>query len=99
MTGNPYTTSPKPYLEYWQKEGVDYIERRRDSEDCGATSPSLQDNPDGYPVFSQNDYHAMERPGEEKIITEKRLRAQWQRCMLAKGYSVSEEWMLLIDKF
>jgi hypothetical protein len=99
MTGNPYTSSPKPYLEYWQKEGVNYTERRRDSEDCGAISPSSRDKPDGYPVFSHNHYQAMERPGEEKIITEKRLRALWQRCMLAKGYSDSEEWMLLIDKF
>ncbi|MED5509001.1 MAG: hypothetical protein VX841_01770 [Pseudomonadota bacterium] len=60
---------------------------------------NLQDEPDRYPIFSQKDYQAQQRLGEEKFITEKRLRAEWQRCMLAKGYSVSEEWILLIDKF
>lgn len=90
---------PKPYLQYWMKDGISPEARRSDSENCGAMASNLQDEPDRYPIFSQKDYQAQQRPAEEKFITEKRLIAEWQRCMLAKGYSVSEEWILLIDKF
>lgn len=89
---------PKSYLEYWEKNGVKPSTRRDDSEACGAVDPRLQADPDGYPVFSNEDYQSMQHSGEDITITEKRLRAEWQRCMLDNGYIIQEEWMLLIDK-
>ncbi len=100
MTGNPFSTPPKSYLEYWERgEGGDSIDRRRDSIECGAVDHSLQKDPDGYPVFSGEDLEAVRRADEELIIAEKRLRADWQRCMINKGYTISEEWMLLTDDY
>jgi hypothetical protein len=90
---------PKSYLEYWVKNGIKPSTRRDDSVDCGALDPSLQTDPDGYPVFSIEDYQSMQHRGEDITITEKRIRAEWQRCMLEKGYTISEEWMLLTDKY
>lgn len=90
---------PKSYLENWEREGGDSIERRRDSIECGAVDNSLQKDPDGYPVFSDEDLEAVRRAGEELIIAEKRLRADWQRCMINRGYTISEKWMLLTDDY
>ncbi len=99
MTGNPFSTPPKSYLEYWQREGGDSHERRRASIECGAVDNSLQKDPDGYPVFSDEDIEAVRGSNEELIIAQKRLRADWQRCMINKGYTISEEWMLLTDDY
>lgn len=99
MTGNPFSKPPKSYLELWEREGGDYIERRRDSIECGAVDNSLQKDPDGYPVFSDADLETVRRADEDLIIAEKRLRADWQRCMINKGYTISEKWMLLTDDY
>ena len=92
---------PPPYLQYWEKEGdtMTLIERRQDSVSCGAIDLGNSRDPDGYPGFTQQELEAARHPGEELIIAEKRLRADWQRCMIKKGYYPTEHWLLLIDKY
>ncbi len=68
----------KPYLQYWEKEGITSSARQSDSRECGSTllpSAPGQDNI----VFNQKDMKYDEAAYD-------RARLAWQRCMIKKGY-------------
>lgn len=88
--------STKPYLQYWKKTGVTPEERRQDSVECGSIDPSHRREPDSEPHFTNEQINAEQLRGDQStIITEGRLRRDWQKCMIKKGYRCTEEWMLL----
>lgn len=71
---------PKPYLQYWEKEGMTAESRRQDSVRCGAADT------DHILGFGQNKIKAAQRPGETNNETDTRLLHDWQRCMIKQGY-------------
>ena len=71
--------SIKPYLAYWQKEGMTEEGRRRDSLECGGLNDSIQ-------FMGTRVLKAAQRPGETDEETETRLRQDWVACMREKGY-------------
>jgi len=75
-----YVKSIKPYIQYWEKEGLTVEKRRGDWVECGGSS-------DG----SFSPYIGLlnkERRPEEKdrSAAHDRLDNELQRCMLKKGY-------------
>ena len=74
-----YQKSIKPYIAYWQKEGVTEEERRRDSLECGGLNDSIQ-------FMGTRVLKAAQRPSETDEETETRLRQDWVACMREKGY-------------
>ena len=74
-----YLKSIKPYLAYWQKEGMTEEGRRRDSLECGGLNDSIQ-------FMGTRVLKAVQRPGETDGETENRLRQDWVACMRGKGY-------------
>ena len=74
-----YLQSIKPYIAYWQKEGVTEEERRRDSLECGGLNDSIQ-------FMGTRVLKAAQRPSETDEETETRLRQDWVACMRGKGY-------------
>jgi hypothetical protein len=91
-----YQKSIKPYLQYWEKDGVTAEGRRQDSISCGSIDPSLRHEPDSEPHFTQDKIEAAQRAGDQSTTTaEGRLLFDWQRCMLNKGYRCTKAWMLL----
>ena len=73
-----YLKSIKPYIEYWEKDGMTREERARDSIECGGSSRG--------PDFSREELDAARRKGENDRVVSSRLFDDWQRCMLEKGY-------------
>lgn len=92
MTGDPfYKPDIKPYLQYWEKEGMTEEGRRGDSIECGGPpNDSIQ--------FGSNAIQAAQQPGETERETETRLRQDWVVCMRGKGYrdrrSIKEEGLI-----
>jgi len=74
-----YLQSIKPYIAYWQKEGMTEEERRRDSLECGGLNDSIQ-------FMGTRVLKAAQRPSETDEETETRLRQDWVACMREKGY-------------
>ena len=76
----PYAVShnPKPYLQYWEKEGITSSARQSDSRECGSTLLPSAPNQDLY-SFAKN---GMKQDDESYA----RAMAAWQRCMIKKGY-------------
>ena len=72
---------PTPYLQYWKKMGVTSSGRREDSISCGANDDHL-DNV----AFSEEKIAKARLSNEASIATYHRLRFDWQRCMIKKGY-------------
>ncbi len=86
---------PKPFIEYWIKPATTPIERSRDSIDCG----SIGYDTAGDPVFTRERVESTQVLGEESFLAEKHVMADWQRCMIQKGYHVTKSYLLLIDKW
>ena len=69
-----YLKSIKPYIAYWQKEGMT-VEGRRDWMACGG-------HPDGGFRLDRN----KRLPSESSDEFRTRLEFEFQRCMLRSGY-------------
>lgn len=70
-----YLKSIKPYIAYWQKEGMTEESRLRDWVVCGG-------HPDGGFRFDRN----KRLPSESSDEFQTRLGFEFQRCMLRSGY-------------
>jgi len=70
-----------PYLQYWKKSGMTVDGRREDSISCGANDDHLDDV-----AFSKEKIAKAQFSSEASIATYHRLRFEWQRCMIKKGY-------------
>lgn len=70
-----------PYLQYWEKSGMTVDRRREDSINCGANADHLDDV-----AFSVDKIAKARLSSEASIATYHRLRFDWQRCMINKGY-------------
>jgi hypothetical protein len=79
-----YQKSIKPYLAYWQKEGMTEEGRRVDSAACGASqAPAVVNDV----MFPSEVLKAERRQGDtNELAAFWRLREKWSRCMEAKGY-------------
>lgn len=73
-----YLKSIKPYIEYWEKDGVTREERARDAIGCGGSNRGTD--------FSRQQLDAARREGENDWVVRSRLANEWQRCMLRHGY-------------
>jgi hypothetical protein len=79
-----YLKSIKPYLQYWEKEGVTVEGRREDSWACGAARTV---HGASHVIFSDEQEKAERRPGENNdFAARERLSRAWVECMKAKGY-------------
>ena len=76
----PYAVShnPKPYLQYWEKEGITSSARQSDSRECGSTLLPSAPYQDGITFISK------EMKYDEADYD--RAKLAWQRCMIKKGY-------------
>ena len=76
----PYAVShnPKPYLQYWEKEGITSSARQSDSRECGSTLLPSAPHQDDITFISKNTKH--------DEATYDRARLVWQRCMIKNGY-------------
>ncbi|MES2025488.1 MAG: hypothetical protein V4448_08030 [Pseudomonadota bacterium] len=103
MNGNPFPTPIKPNLQNWDKAGITSDTRRDDAFDCGggkgvvskesacwATSkcPDVGDN---VPIFSLRKIKETQQAGESEYDATARLRHDWERCMIKKGYRYTGE--------
>ena len=68
----------KPYLHYWDKEGVTSSDRQIDSRECGSTLLPNAPHQDGVTFISKDTQY------DEAAYD--RARLAWQRCMIKKGY-------------
>jgi len=70
---------PKPYLQYWEKEGMINEVRGQDSLDCGGSN--------GGPDFSDQQLNAARQPEDKNDFAPRsRLSRAWVECMKTKGY-------------
>ena len=79
-----YLKSIKPYIAYWQKEGMTVEGRRGDSAACGAShATAVVDD-----VMFPSEVLKAERKQSDtnELAAFWRLREKWSRCMEAKGY-------------
>ncbi len=85
MTGDPfYKPDIKPYIAYWQKEGMTEESRREDSWECGAARTIHAAD---HVVFPSEVEKAERRPDEHSDRpAHYRLSEKWVECMKAKGY-------------
>jgi hypothetical protein len=68
----------KPYLQYWEKEGITSSARQSDSRECGSTL---------LPTARGQDDISMAREGmKHDKASYDRAMDEWQRCMIKKGY-------------
>lgn len=75
MNGNPFREPVKPYIDYWDKEGMTKESRLNDWIVCGG-------HPDGGFRLDRN-----KRTTDESIDTyQTRLEFEFQRCMIRSGY-------------
>lgn len=80
MTGDPfYKPDIKPYITYWEKEGMTENVRQEDSVSCrsGGVTPGGIYKPD---------FDKALLPGETESEAYNRLIIDWQRCMIRGGY-------------
>jgi len=70
---------PKPYLDFFEKQGITVEERRHDSADCGGGNSDS-------PGFSQSRIKSVQKSEETEQQARSRLHHEWERCMLKKGY-------------
>ncbi|MBD7962039.1 MULTISPECIES: hypothetical protein [Comamonas] len=68
----------KPYLQYWEKEGVTSSARQSDSRECGSTLLPSAPHQDDITFISKDTKH--------DDAAYDRARLVWQRCMINKGY-------------
>lgn len=79
-----YLKSIKPYLQYWEKEGMTVEGRMEDSWVCGAARTVHGAN---HVIFSGEQEKTERRPGENNDFAARaRLSRAWVECMKAKGY-------------
>lgn len=75
MNGNPFREPVKPYIDYWEKEGITEESRLNDWIVCGGHA-------DGGFRLDRN-----KRKTDESIDTyQTRLEFEFQRCMIRSGY-------------
>jgi hypothetical protein len=70
---------PKPYLQKWEKPGWTAEARMQSSADCGG---GFSDRPSP----SQKLIRETRQTGESEYNATVRLRHEWQRCMIKKGF-------------
>ncbi|MBD9402274.1 hypothetical protein [Comamonas sp. CMM02] len=75
---NATSYSTKPYLQYWEKEGITSSARQSDSRECGSTLLPSAPHQDGISMVRKGMKH------DEASYD--RAMAAWQRCMINKGY-------------
>ena len=68
----------KPYLLYWEKEGITSSARQSDSRECGSTLLPTAPHQDDITFISKDTKY------DEAAYD--RARLAWQRCMIKKGY-------------
>lgn len=79
-----YLKSIKPYLQYWEKEGMTVEGRMEDSWVCGAARTVHGAN---HVIFSDEQEKVERRSGENNDFAARaRLSRAWVECMKAKGY-------------
>lgn len=74
-----------PYIEKWKKENGTPGGRDVASEECGGGRGKYA------PVIPDKVIQAERLPGESKDKAYDRLRINWQRCMVKKGYRYTGE--------
>lgn len=74
-----YMKSIKPYINYWEKDGMTQEQRELDSKNCrvGGVSPG---------GIYQSEFDKARQAGETENATYTRLYHEWQRCMIKKDY-------------
>jgi len=71
---------PKHYIEWWDKPSMTVEGRRQDWVECGGLS-------DGdFSPSARKIEEEMTRAGVDKYVADTRLRYDFQRCMISKGY-------------
>ena len=70
-----YLKSIKPYLAYWQKEGMTEEGRLKDWMACGGSRDG------GFGINIQD-----RLPGESRAASQERQKTDFQRCLLRAGY-------------
>jgi hypothetical protein len=84
-----YLQSIKPYLQYWEKPGIEIAARRQDSLQCGT---ARTDHAIEHVVFDKAVIDAAMLPGGASEATAyTKVMHRWERCMLAKGYLFTGE--------
>jgi len=74
-----YLKSIKPYIAYWEKEGIKEDVRQKDSLSCrsgGVTAGGIY----------KPDFDKALLPDETESVAYNRLMIDWQRCMIRSGY-------------
>ena len=76
MTGDPSAGKDiKPYIAYWQKEGMTEEGRLKDWMACGGSRDG------GFGINIQD-----RLPGESRAASQERQKTDFQRCLLRAGY-------------
>jgi len=70
-----YQKSIKPYIAYWQKEGMTEEGRLKDWMACGGSRDG------GFGINIQD-----RLPGESRAASQERQKTDFQRCLLRAGY-------------
>ena len=89
LSREAYLQSIKPYLQYWEKPGIEIAARRQDSLQCGT---ARTDHAIEHVVFDKAVIDAAMLPGGASEATAyTKVMHRWERCMLAKGYLFTGE--------